>query len=263
MRTLVLTQPRPRIDALALRIAAAGVDTCLWPMNALVEVDGLDWTGLARMLAGCRWALLPSPGAIGVAMGAFSRLGLSWPEGCGIGLIGPGSVEALAGWRSRVSGLDAAAVVAPDGPPYDADALLARDVFRDLAGSRVMVMRRSDGREAWLRTLAARGATVLPVSVYRARPLDPPADAAAWLAGRAAADTPFAVSVASAEAGRRLAAVVAPLACADWVRAQPVLTQHPGIGAALTKQGWPRVLVHAPGTAGLLGALESLKDDPP
>jgi uroporphyrinogen-III synthase len=261
MRPIILTQPRPRIDALALRLRAAGLEVHAWPMSALAEVDGLDWPGLARTLAGCRWTLLPSPGAIGVAMSAFERLGLPWPSGCGIGLVGPGSVEALAGWRSRVAGLDAAVVMAPELPPYDADALLARDAFRQLAGLRVMVMRRSDGREAWLRTLEARGATVLAVSVYRSRPLDLTAEAAAWLVTRAGADAPFAVSVASAEAGRRLAAAVAPLACANWVRTQPVLTQHPGIAGALSKQGWERVRVHAPGTAGLLGALESLKDD--
>jgi uroporphyrinogen-III synthase len=263
MHPLILTQPRPRIDVLAARLIEAGAEPVLWPMSAIVEVEGLDWPALLETLSGCRWALLPSPGAIGVTMGAFERLGLQWPAGCALGLIGPGSVEAVDGWGTRVAGLEAASVVSPDGPPYDADALLAGESFRDLAGIRIMVLRRSDGREAWLRTLEARGAVVVAVSVYRARSFDPPAQSVAWLAERAGSGAPFAVSVASADTGRRLSATVAKLACADWVRAQPMLTQHPKIAAALRKQGWGRVLVHPPGTAGLLGALESLKDDLP
>jgi uroporphyrinogen-III synthase len=193
-------------------------------------------------------------------MGAFERLGLEWPAGAGIGLIGPGSREALDGWIPRVRGLQRAPTVAPDGPEHDADALLERPEFAALQDVGIAVLRRSDGREAWLRTLEVRGAALAAVDVYRARPADPPEAAAQWLAGRAAAAQPFAVSVASADAGQRLAAYVDQLGCAHWVRGQPVLTQHPRIAQALRAQGWRAVRKHPPGLAGLIGALESLPD---
>ncbi len=263
MKTVVLTQPFLRAAELAERLRARGYEPLAWPMSEIAEAPGIDWAVLRERLGACRWVLLPSPGAIAVVMAAFERNGLAWPPGTGIGLIGPGSREALAGWHRRVAGLEQAPTVAPEGPEHDAAALLERPEFAALQGVGVAVLRRSDGREAWLRTLEERGAALAAVDVYRAQPADPPEGAAAWLAERAAAGRPFAVSIASADAGLRFAAFVAGLGCVDWVRGQPVLTQHPRIAQALRTQGWRTVRKHPPGLSGLSGALESLPDPTP
>jgi uroporphyrinogen-III synthase len=261
MRCIVLTQPSLRAGPLRAALQARGVEVACWPASVLAEAPGVDWRGLARQLAGCRWVLLPSPGAIEIVMAALAREGEPWPDGPGIGLIGPGSRQALDGWRDRLTGLSGAAVVEPAGPPHDATALLAAAEFASPAGDRIAVLRRADGRQAWIETLRARGARVDAVTVYASRPLDPPDEARAWLAARAAGGRGFAVSVASADAGRRLARFVEPLACAGFTMAQPVLTQHPDIARSLRADGWQRVIEHPPGRDGLIAALESATDD--
>ena len=260
MRCVVLTQPAIRIQALRAALAARGIDAVAWPGSALAEAPGVDWHRLVVLLASCRWVLLPSPGAIEIVMSALAREGCAWPGGPSIGLIGPGSREALDAWRSRLPGLADALVVEPADPPHDAQTLLARPEFASPVGEAIAVLRRADGREAWLEALRARGARVTAVTVYESRPLEPPPDAADWLAGRAARGRAFAVAVASADAGRRLARFVAPFACAEFVMDQPVLTQHPGIARALREQGWRRVIEHPPGREALVGAVESLTD---
>jgi uroporphyrinogen-III synthase len=88
----------------------------------------------------------------------------------------------------------------------------------------------------------------------------PPPEARGWLAAAAAADAPVAFSIASADAGARLAAFVRALDCAAWVLSRPVLTQHPRIAQALRAHGWTHVVRHRPGAAGLVAAIESAHD---
>lgn len=260
---VVLTQPARRAAALAAALQARGVDVAQWPMTAIDEVPGLDWSGLAATLAGCRWVLWPSPAAIEVTLDGLCRHGLAWPAGTGIGLIGPGSREAFAGWLGRLPGLEAATVIEPLSAPHDAQALLAREELARLDGIGIAVLRRADGREAWLHALRSRGAVLHAITVYSAHDSPPPPDAADRLAAHASTDTPLCFCVASADAGARLAAVVAALPCADWVLAQPVLTQHPRIADALVRQGWRRVVTHAPGSEALAAEIESLRSERP
>jgi uroporphyrinogen-III synthase len=261
--SVVLTQPAQRAGVLAESLRARGFDLACWPMTAIGEVPDVDWPALSAMLAGCRWVLLPSPGAIDVVMGALSQRGLGWPAAVGVGVIGPGSREALARWQGRLAGLLAVQVLAPRRAPHDADALLAEPELASLSGVDVAVLRRADGREAWLQTLRDRGARLHAVSVYIACDAVPPPDAEHWIAARAARDAPLAFSVASADAGARLGRFVDGLACAGWARSRPVLTQHPRIAEALVRQGWRRVERHPPGTNGLAAAIESAWPDPP
>lgn len=260
---VVLTQPELRACALAASLERRGLDVVRWPLTAIDALPGIDWPTLAATLGGCRWVLLPSPGAIDVVMGALVRHGIAWPTAVGLGVIGPGSREALDAWRSRLPGLADASTVEPQGAPHDADSLLAEPAFAALDGIPVAVLRRADGREAWLHTLRERGARLHAISVYAARDAAPPSDASAWLAARALHDAPLGFSVASADVGARLGAFVDGLACAAWVRDRPVFTQHPRIAEALARQGWRRVERHAPGADGLVGAIESAWPDTP
>jgi uroporphyrinogen-III synthase len=126
-----------------------------------------------------------------------------------------------------------------------------------------MVLRRADGREAWLHTLADRGAEVIARSVYRMIELAPSPGANEWFDAQAAGGCGFAFSIASADAGRRLANHVRALPDADWLMRQPVMTQHPRIAQALRECGWREVREHPPGTEALVHALESLRKPRP
>jgi uroporphyrinogen-III synthase len=259
MKHVVLTQPTVRSESLTAALHAGGWQSVDVPMSAIAEVPDLDWPELCATATRARWVLFPSPGAIAVVMAALERQGMRWPEGPGIGLIGPGSGDMLTSWQSRIPGLARAVTIAPSAPPFDADRLLARPELVQIDGDTVMVLRRADGREAWLNTLSERGAEVIARSVYRMIELAPSQVADEWFLATAAQATPFALSIASADAGRRLASHVASLSCAGWLMSQPVLTQHPKIAQSLREQGWPDVREHPPGVSALLHALESLR----
>lgn len=254
---IVLTQPAQRADVLASSLRSRGFGVVCWGMTVIQEVPGLDWPALAATIAGCRWVLLPSPGAIEVVMSALARHGLAWPAATGAGVIGPGSRDAINAWRARLPGLGAAAILEPRQAPHDADALLAEPELASIAGVGVAVLRRADGREAWLHTLRARGARLHPVSVYVAYDAPPPPEAAGWIGGMAVREAPLVFSVASADAGARLGRFADGLACAEWVRGRCVFTQHPRIADALTRQGWRQVECHRPGADGLAAGIES------
>lgn len=260
---IVLTQPQLRIAPLLAHLRNAGFETHHWPMSQLLPASDLDVPTMHRQLTACRWALLPSPGAISVVMGALAQQSLAWPAGCGIGLIGPGSRQALQDWLGRVAGLEAAAIVEPDHPPFDAEALLAMPALTDLRGRSIAVLRRADGREAWLQTLRDRGADLHVLNVYRMEPLDVPANARQWVGQQAGANRSIALSIAGADAGLRLAGQIAGWPQAAWLMQQAVLTQHPRIAHALQLGGWARVIEHPPGLEGLRGALESLRTSNP
>jgi uroporphyrinogen-III synthase len=71
------------------------------------------------------------------------------------------------------------------------------------------------------------------------------------------------LSIASADAGRRLARQVSSLPSGDWLMSQPVMTQHPKIAQALRESGWREVREHLPGASALVHALESLRKPRP
>jgi uroporphyrinogen-III synthase len=166
-------------------------------------------------------------------------------------------------WQSRIAGLSTAVTIAPDVAPFDAERLLACPELNRIAGDKVMVLRRDDGREAWLHTLADRGAEVIARSVYRMIELSPSPGANEWFGAQAAGGCGFALSIASADAGRRLANHVLALPDADWLMRQPVMTQHPKIAQALRECGWREVREHPPGVSALVHALESLRKPRP
>jgi uroporphyrinogen-III synthase len=261
--TVLLTQPALRTAPLALRLREQGFEVVCWPLSELAEAPGTDWGALAPRLAGCDWVLFPSPGAVAIVLAGFERVGLAWPGNAGIGLVGAGSAEALRGWEARIAGLEDARVLWAVGERQDAQALLSHAALESLRGRRVAVMRRSGAGEGWIASLRSRGADVFAPVVYRSRPLAPPAGAAGWLAARAAANQGFVMVVADVESGRRLGRFVARRRAVDWIRRQPVATQHPRIAESLSADGWRWVVRHPPGSDGLIGALESLRNHPP
>jgi uroporphyrinogen-III synthase len=286
---VILTQPALRAGSLAQALEAGGHRVARWPLIDAGPEPGLDWTALFDDCSEADWVIFPSPAAVASVFAEAHRSGRDWPARTGIALVGPGSHEEVARWRARLPGLRAATIIEPAAEPFDAAALAAHPALADLSGRRVLVLRRRDGSRSWPALLGARGASVREVIAYRALPAAPPESAAGWLAARWREHATVVASIASADAGRRLAAWARRLDQAgdeppgeapgnapgeapgkapgeppgEWLLGRPVLTVHPRIAQALSQSGWRDVRVHAPGTEALLGRVESLRHQLP
>jgi uroporphyrinogen-III synthase len=97
------------------------------------------------------------------------------------------------------------AVVAP--PPFNSEAALTLDEFREVPGRRILLVRGEGGRELLAETLRARGAEVEIAEVYRrvAAEVDAPVVLARWRRNRL-----IAAAVTSREILDRFVAVFAP-----------------------------------------------------
>lgn len=256
---VLLTQPALRVSPWIEALRKAGIQARHWPLTELVLQPGLDLVHLRDRINASRWTLLPSPSAVSLLMQAFQTSGLSWPPQAGIGLIGPGSHQALQPWMSRVAGLAQAPVCCPDQPPYDASALLALEVFQRIEGQPILMLHRADGRAEWIRELLARGAQLEVRALYLQRAVQVPANERAWMIASAKAMKQVPVGVASRGAGEALLNTASDLGVAAWLCDQEVLTQHPSIAHALRRLGYRRVSVHEPGVDDFLRVLRALE----
>jgi uroporphyrinogen III methyltransferase / synthase len=92
--TVVLTRPVGQSDALAARLAAAGVETVDFPLIDIAPVaDAAPLDAALAALANYALVVFVSPNAIDCA---FARFNAIWPHALPIGVVGPGSVAALA-----------------------------------------------------------------------------------------------------------------------------------------------------------------------
>ncbi|WP_307838116.1 fused uroporphyrinogen-III synthase HemD/membrane protein HemX [Burkholderia plantarii] len=147
--TAVLTKPEGQSAALAAQLAAAGIDSLDFPLIDIapaVDFGPLD-AALARLDA---YALVVfvSPNAIDRAL---ARFGAIWPHSLPVGVVGPGSVAALArhGIAAPAHRVIAPGAPAPDGlpesgagpddgePRYDSESLYAQ-IERAFGASRAV-----------------------------------------------------------------------------------------------------------------------------
>jgi uroporphyrinogen III methyltransferase/synthase len=92
--TVVLTRPAGQSDALAARLAAEGVETVDFPLIDIAPVaDAGPLDAAFVALANYALVVFVSPNAIDCA---FARFNAIWPHALPIGVVGPGSVAALA-----------------------------------------------------------------------------------------------------------------------------------------------------------------------
>lgn len=258
---VVLTQADRRARRLAATLGSAGFDCACWPMIALEPDDAAALDAALSALDRFDVAVLPSPGAIEVV---FERLqGRAWPATTPIAVIGPGSRESLELALGGAAAGSKPEIWMPAREPHDADALLRLPAMQQPKGRRVLVLHRADGRADWIETLRARGAQLECVAAYRAQPLAPPPEAAAWLAAARDAGRELAFVVGSVDVATRLTQWLRALAVglSAWVLARPVLAVHPRIVAHLAALGWERPRLHGAGEASLRRGLESLTDD--
>jgi len=250
---VVLTQPLPRVEALAERLRARGHETLALGLTRIVErLDDAQLRDAIARLSGFDWVVLVSPAA---ALAA-ARLAPEWPANVGVAVVGPGSRAALADAGFRRAPVR---VLAPDAPPYDGDALAARLANEVPPAARVLVLRGETGSEAWIRTLREGGAQVQVCAAYRHEPVEPRPDALArlrsWLESGDAGAPCFVVTQASSVG--RLERVLRGAGLHERAKRAPALAIHPRIADALRDAGWSDVRQVDPGEAALMLALES------
>ena len=250
MARVVLTQPLPRVASLAARLSERGHEVLMLPFSRLVAAGeageaAIDTT-MRRLAAGeFDWVVFVSPASIAIAA---PHLPKPWPARTGIAVVGPASRHALDDLGQALAG---ARIIAPEGPRYDADALVELPALQAPAGLRVLVLRGASGNDGWIERLRQRGVRSGQTGSFPAGPfLAGPFLAGPFLAG------PFIV-VTLIETVQRLERCLAQEGRLDQAHAAPVLTIHPRIEQALRAAGWRDVRLLAPGQQTLAAALES------
>ncbi|MGN6316782.1 fused uroporphyrinogen-III synthase HemD/membrane protein HemX [Trinickia sp.] len=279
--TAVLTRPAGQSFALAAALEREGIDVFDFPLIDIVAAED-DAPLRAALDALERFALVifVSPNAIERAFDAVP--GLVWPAAVPIGVVGPGSVAALA---ARAIAPPTHLVVAPAGADslagapnggddaggepgvrFDSEALLSaiseRLGLASLNGRPVLIVRGDGGREWLADRLREAGARVEAVCAYR-RVLPAPA-AQAWARVRALLQgAPHAWLLTSSEGVRNLDALArAELTDAERaaLRRAPLVAPHPRIAETARALGFDTITTSGPGDARILGALRALSE---
>lgn len=271
MSTIVVTRPLDDAATLAGALRHRGHDVVVFPVLGIEPVDDpepLD-NALAR-LADYGLVVFVSPNAI---RHAVARLPGAWPHAVAIGVMGPGSVAALAALgiaapaRTVVSPRDGMVSGDPTGPRFDSEALVAAlgpaiGLGQGFAG-RVLIVRGNGGR-AWLgERLRALGLAVDEVESYRRTQPPVPVDAADGLRRLFADDGEATFVVTSSEGLDHLVTMVVDgvLAGVDtsrasaWLHRQPIVAPHARIAEKARSLGFTDVSLTGPGDAGITAAI--------
>lgn len=258
---IVVTRPADDAAALVSRIAATGREVLAFPVLAIEPLA--DARALADAMARLdhyRLAVFVSPNAIRAALGLREH---DWPATTAIGVMGPGSANALA----------AAGIVAPvrifvprgeDGR-FDSEGLLGvldRDLFGEPDARAILLVRGNGGRPWLADRLRERGHRVDEVEGYRrVRPTPDPA-AGARLRQRYAAGSPVAFVITSSEAVAHLVSSIDELlfdadedARRRWLLGSPVYAPHPRIVDAARDRGFRDVRPTRAGDEAIVAAI--------
>jgi uroporphyrinogen-III synthase len=198
---VLVTRPAEQADGLCRLIEEAGGEAIACP---LLEIAPSVRLAEARKkfaaLDETDWLVFVSANAVRYAQTLWDDGIMRISARPRIAAIGRATAKAVdeAGFR--------AAAVAP--PPFDSEALLTLDEFRDVAGQRILLVRGEGGRGLLAETLRARGAQVEIAEVYRRVAAD--VDAAAVVA-RWRRNPLIAAAITSGEILERFVAVFAPL----------------------------------------------------
>ena len=272
--TAVLTRPAGQSAPLVAALEREGIAALDFP---LIEIAAAEDDGPLRAAFASleRYALVifVSPNAIERALDAAP--GLSWPTSTPIGVVGPGSVAALA---RRGIAAPTHQVIAPAGAQasddgngsgesnarFDSEALfaaLSERLGMELLRDRSVLIVRGDGGREWLADrLREAGAHIEAVCAYRRVAPTPPAQD--WARVRTLLQgAPHAWLLTSSEAVRNLDA----LARAELTAAEreallhaPVVAPHPRIAETARAVGFDTITASGPGDARILGALRAL-----
>ncbi|CAN7391189.1 fused uroporphyrinogen-III synthase HemD/membrane protein HemX [Paraburkholderia sp. SIMBA_054] len=267
--TVVLTRPAGQSDALAKTLHDAGVATVEFPLIDIAAAD--DEAPLRASLASLdRYALVVfvSPNAVDYAFASHDAI---WPHALPVGVVGPGSVAALAKHGVETPAYQ---VISPgasaddhDGARFDSEALYAaiEASLGDNAfeGKRVLIVRGDGGREWLADRLREAGAEVETVAAYRRLVPDPSIGAWSRIHTLLSDEsrTPHAWLVTSSEGVRNLAELVHDHLTASeqaQLKRAMFVAPHPRIAETARALGFDSITVSGAGDERIARALLSL-----
>lgn len=240
---ILVTRPEAQAASLADALGAAGLEAWRLPLigiEAIAESEGLD--AILERLDDYRCAVFVSANAVESGLAAI-RARRAWPASLAVAAPGPGTARALreAGFTEVLSPADR----------FDSEGLLALPAFAPdaIRGRSVLILGGEGGRELMDEALAARGATVEHLHVYRRHLIPVPVDelASAWRQGRLAA-----ITLTSSEVARHLGR---ELVAAPALKSLPVFTPHPRIAEAARDAGFTEVIASGAGDESLAVAI--------
>src|SRR5471030_1810301 len=268
---VVVTRPLGQSAALLGMLEQAGFESIEFP---LIDIGSVADAAPLHAALGELYAPAPlgfalvvfvSPNAIDHA---FAALSSAWPLQIPIGVVGPGSVAALA--RQGVTppaytiispAAGATVTETPTDPRYDSEALYAAieahfgpDGLKD---KRILIVRGDGGREWLADALSAAGAKVEKVAAYRR--IVPEPSMRDWERIHALlAGVPHAWLLTSSEGVRNLEELAREHLTVDetlTLKHAPLVTPHPRIAEAARQAGFDRITVSGAGDERIVQAL--------
>ncbi|HEX3634018.1 MAG TPA: fused uroporphyrinogen-III synthase HemD/membrane protein HemX [Paraburkholderia sp.] len=260
--TVVITRPAGQSNELIAQLAAADVAVLDFPLIDIARVT--DDAPLRAALASLeRYALVVfvSPNAVDHA---FARRDAIWPHALPIGVVGPGSVQALV--RHGVTA-PAYNVISPPSVPdddtgrFDSEGLFAAlDAAlgaSTLEGKRVLIVRGDGGREWLADRLREAGAEVETVAAYRR--LVPEPSIGGWSrVHKLLAGEPHAWLLTSSEGVRNLHDLAQEHLTVDEItqlKHAALITPHPRIAETARALGFDSITVSGAGDERIVRAL--------
>ena len=250
-RRVLITRPVGQTDALASKVEAKGGTATTQPLFEIQppESDSIPAALLAQV-SDWNWLIFISANAVRYACKIDPQLSRRLASGgCRIAAIGEATAQELRLQSLRVD-------LTPSNGS-NSEALLAEDVFQNVLGQRMLIVRGTGGREHLAETLRLRGAEIVYAEVYRrvAIPLEAFQDTLEeWQAGRIDC-----VVVTSGEALSRLTYLARASGFLPHALTTPVVVLGERIASLARQEGWSSVGVSkVPGDDGLIHAIEAM-----
>ena len=250
-RRVLITRPVGQADALASKVEARGGTATTQPLFEIQppESDSAPAALLAQ-ISDWSWLIFISANAVRYACKIDPQLSQRVSSGgCRIAAIGDATAQEL-----RLQGLRVD-LIPSNGS--NSEALLAEDLFQNVLGQRMLIVRGAGGREHLAETLRLRGAEIVYAEVYRrvAIPLEAFQDTLEeWQAGRIDC-----VVVTSGEALSRLTYLARASGFLPHALTTPVVVMGDRIASLARQEGWSSVGVSkVPGDDGLIDVIEAM-----
>ena len=245
--TVVVTRPAAQADRFLGLAREAGADCIPLPALAIEPLAVAPKVAAQVRVTGWDWAVYTSANAVECGLAALGRL----PAAARTAAVGRATARALERHGLTVD-------LRPDSAT--SEGLLATPQFNAVAGHSVLLVKGEGGRGLLRETLAARGAHLTALAVYRRRPAEPDPSAVERLRRALApgGSSRLAVVVTSAEVLEALLGIV-PRDLAQALAAVPLVAPGERVAGAARRLGWRGEVVIA-ATAEDEAMLAALRD---
>lgn len=243
---VIVTRPARQAERLVQLLQDHGATAIAFPTLAIEPVTLDETQRRACMLDAFDWIIYTSANAVEHSIPQLGRPGKSR-----VGAIGRATARALAD-----AGITVDAVPEP-GSASDSEGLLAHPGLAGPAGKRILIVKGVGGRDVLRAGLAARGADVSAVEVYR-RIRPTPSRQALDELGRASEAGTVVATVTSSEVLESLLAM-APAEHYPWLRDAPLLVPGDRVAAEARRLRWrgPLLVAGSAEDETMLAALQS------